>query len=100
MHGACACMLALELGRARGRTQLRSRTRRKRSMRIEFEPLGGIAITSAGARLARLVDMRDAWLACDARLVRRGHCWPGVGTFLLLTELQVAKSALHPSSTW
>lgn len=40
-------------------------------MTIEIEEWGGIAIVWAGGRGTILVDVHDAWLAWDGRLVRR-----------------------------
>jgi hypothetical protein len=39
-------------------------------MKIAIEAWGGIAITWYG-RLAMLVDVRDAWIVWDGRLVQR-----------------------------
>jgi hypothetical protein len=40
-------------------------------MQIQNEAWGGIAIIWAGGRLTLLVDVRDAWMAWDGRLMRR-----------------------------
>jgi hypothetical protein len=40
-------------------------------MTIDIEPWGGIAISWANGRATLLVDVRDAWLAWDGRIVRR-----------------------------
>lgn len=40
-------------------------------MKVEAEPWGGIAVMWVGGRLTLLVDMQDAWIAWDGRLMRR-----------------------------
>jgi hypothetical protein len=40
-------------------------------MKVEAEAWGGIAVLWVDGRLTLLVDLRDAWLAWDGRLMRR-----------------------------
>jgi hypothetical protein len=40
-------------------------------MKIQHEAWGGIAVMWAEGRLTMLVDVRDAWMAWDGRLLRR-----------------------------
>jgi hypothetical protein len=40
-------------------------------MNIQQEAWGGIAVMWMAGRLTMLIDVRDAWLAWDGRLMRR-----------------------------